>query len=94
MEYVTLSESEFATVFDPPENAAALNRTPPLAAVLATVVTPDPPATTILPVIVAEPMMENAVVAADLEPDEAAVQVIATRAAITLEVVSVTVGEA
>jgi hypothetical protein len=94
MLYVTLSVSPLATVFEPPEKLAALIRTPPVAAVFPTVATPLPPETTMLPVIVADPMMLNEVAEADLLPAEAADQVIEMRLAMIEDVVSTTVGEA
>ena len=76
----------------PPENVAELNRIPPAPAVLPTV---DPDAvavTSMFPVIVAEPMILNVVVLADLVPADAATQVTVGRVATVALVISVTVG--
>ncbi len=91
---MTFSTSPLDTVFAPPAKFAAEKRIPPAADVLPGVVTPDPPVTSIFPVIVAEPMIENEVVVADFEPDADADQPTARRAAMTELVTSVTVGDA
>jgi len=96
MLYVTFNVSPDDTVLDPPVNAAAENKIPPVAAVSPTFVTPDPPVTTMFPVIVAEPVIEKDVVVADFEPEDAAVQPTLKRVLDVMipDVISVTVGEA
>lgn len=86
--------SPFETFFDPAEKAEELNKIPPDAAVLPTVLAPELPVTTIFPVMVAVPVMENEVVVADLAPPEAALHPMVTRVLDVMmpDAISVTVG--
>src|ERR1017187_3756588 len=82
------------TAFEPPLKAAPLKKMPPVPAVLAMTDPLEVAVTSIFPVIVAEPIIENAVVVAAFEPAEAADHATVGRVATIEEVISVTIGVA